>query len=88
MRTLTATQASRGFSSLLDSVVAGDEVTITRGGVPIVRITAVTTHTWGQFKRGMADLIPATERPDDGWADEITTTRALLTEAEDPWADD
>jgi len=88
MRTLTATEASRGFSALLDSVAAGDDVTITRGGVPIVRMTAITTHTWAQFKSGMGDLLPASERPDDGWADDVAQLRTLLTEPEDPWADD
>jgi transcriptional regulator len=30
-RTLTATEAARNFSALLDSVEAGDEIEITRG---------------------------------------------------------
>ncbi|MCL2455010.1 MAG: type II toxin-antitoxin system Phd/YefM family antitoxin [Micrococcales bacterium] len=89
MKTLTATEASRGFSALLDSIAqGGDDVTITRGGVPIVRMTAIKTHTWAQFKRGMGDLVSNNPRPDDGWADEVDALRALLTEPENPWADD
>ncbi|MCL2463706.1 MAG: type II toxin-antitoxin system Phd/YefM family antitoxin [Micrococcales bacterium] len=90
MKTLTATQASRGFSALLDSIANSDgDVTITRGGVPVARLCAVKHHTVAEFERGMTGLVPTSPRPDDGWEADVEELRALLTEPEgDPWGDD
>ena len=52
-RTLTATEASRQFSTLLDSIEAGDIVVVTRGNRPIAEIRPVTRRTeqpWRRFR--------------------------------------
>lgn len=38
MKTVTATEASRGFSRLLDGVARGERVTITRAGRPVATV--------------------------------------------------
>ena len=40
-RTMTATEVARNFSDVLDAVVAGDEITITRGKRPIAVLGSV-----------------------------------------------
>lgn len=40
-KTMTATEVARNFSDVLDAVVAGDEITITRGKRPIARLERV-----------------------------------------------
>jgi prevent-host-death family protein len=40
-KTMTATEVARNFSDVLDAVVAGDEITITRGKRPIAVLSEV-----------------------------------------------
>jgi antitoxin (DNA-binding transcriptional repressor) of toxin-antitoxin stability system len=40
-KTMTATEVARNFSDVLDAVVAGDEITITRGKRPIAILSEV-----------------------------------------------
>ena len=87
---MTATQASRGFSALLDAVSRdGAEVDIVRDGVVVARvIPPPRAPTYKDFQRAMAHLLPRTPRPDDGFADEVFALRGLLSGPEDPWGDD
>lgn len=41
MRTITAREANQQFSKLLEAAAGGEEVTITRRGVPIARLVPV-----------------------------------------------
>jgi prevent-host-death family protein len=43
MRTVTAREANQQFSKLLEAAVGGEEVTITRRGVPVARLIPVIT---------------------------------------------
>jgi prevent-host-death family protein len=44
-KTMTATEVARNFSDVLDAVVAGDEITITRGKRPIAVLGSVKDET-------------------------------------------
>jgi antitoxin (DNA-binding transcriptional repressor) of toxin-antitoxin stability system len=90
MVTMTATEASRGFSALLDKVShERTEVQIVRDGVVVAHvIPPPTAPTYADVQRAMAHLLPHTPRPDDGFADEVLALRDLLTKPEDPWGDD
>ena len=84
MRTFTATQASRGFSDLLDTVERGDTVTITRGGHPIAVISPARRHTVDLLLGELAQLEPL----DDAFASDISEALALLnSDTEDAWGD-
>lgn len=84
MRTMTATEASRNFSTLLDSIERGETVTITRGNRPIAEITPARRRTGADLRAALAG-IPA---PDDRFAEDIAAAVALLeTAGGDPWAD-
>jgi prevent-host-death family protein len=84
MRTMTATQASRSFSDLLDAIERGETVTITRGNHPVAEIGPARRRTGADLRAALA-AIPA---PDDRFVADITAAVALLeTDGGDPWAD-
>lgn len=83
MRTLTATEASRNFSDLLDAVEHGETVTITRGHHPVAEIGPARRRTGADLRAALADVEP----PDDRFVEDIAHALALLTtEERDPWA--
>lgn len=84
MRTITATQASRGFSELLDAVTRGDTITITRAGEPIAVVSPARRFTVDALMGELAQLEPL----DDGIEADIAGALALITpEVQDPWAE-
>lgn len=84
MRTITATEASRKFSELLDAIERGETVTITRGAHPVAEIRPARARTGADLRAALADIAP----PDAAFAADIGETVALLTvEESDPWAD-
>ena len=84
MRTMTATEASRRFSDLLDAIEHGETVIITRGSHAVAEIGPARRRTGADLRAALSDLPP----PDDRFADDIAGAVALLTnEGRDPWAD-
>jgi prevent-host-death family protein len=81
---MTATEASRHFSDLLDAVERGETVTIVRGGHPIAEIGPARRRTGADLRAALTDVPP----PDDAFSRDIADAIALLnSEAGDPWAD-
>lgn len=84
MRTMTATEASRKFSDLLDAIERGETITITRGSHAVAEIRPARRRTGADLRAALAD-VPA---PDDRFAQDIAGALALLTsDGSDPWAD-
>ena len=88
MRTMTATEASRGFSDLLDAVERGESVTVTRNGKPVAVFTPARRSTGRDL-----DAALGPSRLTDEDAEEmlqiLEETRALLIPyGGDPWGDD
>lgn len=84
MRTITATEASRSFSDLLDAIERGETITITRGHHPVAEIGPARRRTGADLRAALADSTP----PDDRFADDIADALAVVTpEERDPWAD-
>jgi antitoxin (DNA-binding transcriptional repressor) of toxin-antitoxin stability system len=86
MRTITATEASRNFSDLLDLVGSGETVRITRGSELIAEIGPVRRRTGADLEAALlaADLPPL----DDAFEHDIAQAIALVTnDGGDPWAD-
>jgi len=84
MRTMTATEASRHFSDLLDAVERGESVTILRGSRPIAEISPARHRTGADLRTALEGTPP----PDEGFARDISAALAMLTsEVPDPWAD-
>ena len=84
MRTVTATEASRRFSELLDAIEAGETVTVTRGNQPVAEIRPARRRTGRDLRDAIAQIPP----PDDGFAAAITgAVGGLGQEVPDPWRD-
>lgn len=74
MTEISATDAARGFASVLDAVEhRGEEFTVVRRGKAIARIEPLA-HGEG---REVKELLSAA-LPDPAWADELSDLRRLL----------
>ena len=83
MKEVTATEAARHFSEVLDAVEhAGETFVITRGGRAVASIVPAPTGNG----RALKDVLRR-HRPDPAWAHEIREVRALLTDRELDWPD-
>jgi prevent-host-death family protein len=84
MRTVTATEASRHFSDLLDAVERGETVTIMRGSHPVAEIGPARRRTGADLRAALTGTAP----PDDAFARNISEAMSMVTsEVDDPWAD-
>jgi prevent-host-death family protein len=84
MRTITATEASRRFSDLLDAIERGETITITRGHHPVAEIGPARRRTGADLRAALAGIDP----PDDRFAENIIGALALVTTEEaERWAD-
>jgi prevent-host-death family protein len=84
MRTMTATEASRNFSDLLDAIERGETVTITRGNHAVAEIAPARRRTGADLHAALADIPP----PDDQFVEDVTAAVAFLeADRGDPWAD-
>lgn len=86
MREMTASEASRNFSAVLDSVEHGETVVVTRSGRRIASIAPAPAATGAVLNavlarwRGSAAL-------DDAFSESIGTARAAasIEDDRDPW---
>lgn len=80
---MTATEASRHFSDLLDAVEHGETVTIMRGNHPVAEIGPAHRRTGADLRAALAGITP----PDEGFARNIAAALSLVnSEVRDPWA--
>lgn len=83
MRTITATEASRRFSDLLDAIEAGETITITRGNHPIAEIGPARRRTGADLRAALVGTTP----PDDAFERSfVEAVDHLVTDEGDPWA--
>lgn len=84
MRTISATEASRKFSDLLDAIERGETVTITRGSRPVAEIRPAHRRTGRDLRVALAETSP----PDARFESEIADALTIVTnDRTDPWAD-
>lgn len=83
MSRMTATEAARSFSEVLNRVAAGEEVEVTRAGAPVATIAPVRTRllTAERFR----ELIATAPAPDDEFAADLRTLRGTLAAPDEPW---
>lgn len=85
MRTMTATEASRHFSDLLDAVERGERVIIVRGSRAVAEIGPAHHRTGADLHAALEGITP----PDESFARSISAALSMVTsEVPDPWADD
>lgn len=81
MREITATEAARGFSALLDAVERDNETfVVTRGGRPVARIEAAV-GTSGKAVKALLRHYAA----DPAWGAELAELRGSLAPEERSW---
>ncbi|WP_029144984.1 type II toxin-antitoxin system Phd/YefM family antitoxin [Microbacterium luticocti] len=85
MRTITATEASRRFSDLLDAVEGGEGVTITRGGHAVAEIHPARRRTGRDLRSALESGVPGFDIDLDG--DVADALRLVRDDSVDPWRD-
>ncbi len=83
MRRVTATEAARRFSEVLNAVEnRGETFVVTRNGREVARIEPAPRATWGELVKLLRE-----HPPDPEWADELRALRASLPAPEPQWTD-
>lgn len=83
MKDISATDAARKFSELLDAVEHRHEsFLVVRRGQPIARITPAAEASG----RAVKDLL-LRHRPDPDWARDLADIRSAVVTEEPPWSD-
>jgi prevent-host-death family protein len=80
---MTATDAARSFSEVLNRVAAGDEIEVIRSGAPVAVIAPPKAQLLSAAR--FRELIASAPRPDDDFAAEVRTARAEIIAADEPW---
>lgn len=88
MREVTASDASRNFSAVLDSVEHGETIVVTRGGRRIASIAPAPAATGGALN-AVLDRWRGSAAFDDEFADAIAAARAAasIEHDSDPWTE-
>lgn len=82
MKEITATEAARNFSNVLDAVEHRNEsFLVKRGGQPVARIGPATPSSGATLKK----ILVAFE-PDPSWAKELEALRAQLKGEDRLWS--
>ncbi len=83
MGRMTATEAARSFSELLNRVAAGEEVEVTRSGAPVAVIRPA--HSRLISAERFTELIDSAPRADEDFTEDVLRLRAAVGAPEDPW---
>ncbi|MEA2370498.1 MAG: hypothetical protein QOH12_892 [Solirubrobacteraceae bacterium] len=84
MSRMTATEAARSFSDVLNRVAGGEEVEVTRSGAPVAVITPPRAHLLSAER--FRDLIATAPRADDDFGEDLRILRGGVQAPEDRWA--
>jgi prevent-host-death family protein len=80
---MTATDAARSFSDVLNRVAAGEEIEVIRSGAPVAVIAPPKAHVLSAVR--FRELIASAPRPDDDFAADVRAARAEIPAADEPW---
>jgi prevent-host-death family protein len=83
MARMTATDAARNFSQLLNRVASGEEIEVIRSGATVAVISP--PKSWLISAERFRELIATTPAPDAEFADEIRAARESARPPEDAW---
>jgi prevent-host-death family protein len=84
MVTLSATDAARSFSDVLNRVAAGEEFEILRNGAPVAYLGPSRVHAVSAAR--LNDLLARLPAADDDFAADLRAIRADQGVDGDPWA--
>lgn len=83
MSRMTATEAARSFSDVLNRVAAGDEVEVTRSGAPVAIIGPPTARLVSAER--FRELVATAPQPDEDFARDVRAARASVGPPDAPW---
>ena len=83
MPRMTATEAARSFSSVLNRVAAGEEVEVTRSGAPVAVIARPKARLISA--EGFRELIASAPHPDEDFAEDLRAIRTSAGAPREPW---
>lgn len=81
---MTATDAARGFSDVLNRVAAGEEVEVVRNGAPVAVIGPPRARLISADR--FRELLASAPSIDDKFADDLRAVRESAGAPEDRWA--
>jgi prevent-host-death family protein len=80
---MTATEAARSFSELLNRVAAGEEIALTRSGAEVAVISPPKSRLLSAER--FRELIATAPAPDEGFLDDVRATRESVGPPDDAW---
>jgi prevent-host-death family protein len=80
---MTATEAARSFSDVLNRVASGEIVEVTRSGAPVAVIGPPRTRLISAER--FRALIASAPLPDDSFARELRCARESVGPPDEPW---
>jgi len=80
---MTATDAARSFSDVLNRVADGEEIEITRSGASVAVISPPKGKLLSAAR--FRELIAAAPTPDAGFVDDVEAIRKSAAAPDDPW---
>ncbi len=80
---MTATDAARGFSEVLNRVAAGEEIELTRSGAAVALITPAKSRLISAER--FRELIATAPPPDPEFANDIRAAREAAGPPADAW---
>lgn len=83
MARMTATEAARNFSAVLNRVAAGEEVEVTRSGAPVAVIGPPRARLVSAER--FRELVANAPRTDEEFASELRAARAAVGPPEPSW---
>jgi prevent-host-death family protein len=83
MTQMTATDAARAFSEVLNRVAKGEEIEVTRSGAAVAVISPPKSRLISAAR--FRELIASAPQPDANFATDVLDARAALGLPEDPW---
>jgi prevent-host-death family protein len=81
---MTATEAARSFSDVLNRVAAGEEIEVTRSGAAVAVIAPPRARLLSAER--FRTLIATAPPVDADFADDVRALREELPALDDPWA--
>jgi prevent-host-death family protein len=80
---MTATEAARSFSELLNRVAAGEEIALTRSGAEVAVISPPKSRLLSAER--FRELISTAPAPDERFIDDVRAARESVGPPEDAW---
>jgi prevent-host-death family protein len=80
---MTATEAARSFSELLNRVAAGEEIEVVRSGAEVAVISPPKSRLMSAAR--FRELIATAPRPDDAFLADLRAARASVGPPRDAW---